>query len=187
MSYLKKIGALFVSSALMASMLAGCGGSSSGSTGDSGSQAEGGDGNYNISIVFKTTSNEYTQYMMAGAEKAAAETGAVLDMKGATSETAYDEQQNMIETDLHAGKSTPTSTLPKRSPLSASARRTLRQAAAKRLSRRRRQPAGTRSKPLILRAFRATLPPMHAAPASRKALTAQAAPSSQMRCSIPTR
>ena len=103
MSYLKKIGALFVSSALMASMLAGCG-SSSASTGDSGSQAEGGDGNYNISIVFKTTSNEYTQYMMAGAEKAAAETGAVLDMKGATSETAYDEQQNMIETDLHANK-----------------------------------------------------------------------------------
>ena len=89
MSYLKKIGALFVSSALMASMLAGCGGSSSGSPGDSGSQAEGGDGNYNISIVFKTTSNEYTQYMMAGAEKAAAETGAVLDMKGATSEPAY--------------------------------------------------------------------------------------------------
>ena len=87
MSYLKKIGALFVSSALMASMLAGCG-SSSGSTGGSGSQAEGGDGNYNISIVFKTTSNEYTQYMMAGAEKAAAETGVVLDMKGATSETA---------------------------------------------------------------------------------------------------
>lgn len=70
MSYLKKIGALFVSSALMASMLAGCG-SSSDSTGGNGSQAEGGDGNYNISIVFKTTSNEYTQYMMAGAEKAA--------------------------------------------------------------------------------------------------------------------
>ena len=63
MSYLKKIGALFVSSALMASMLAGCG-SSSDSTGGNGSQAEGGDGNYNISIVFKTTSNEYTQYMM---------------------------------------------------------------------------------------------------------------------------
>ena len=28
----------------------------------------------------------------------------MLDMKGATSETAYDEQQNMIETDLHANK-----------------------------------------------------------------------------------
>ena len=56
MSYLKKIGALFVSSTLMAAMLTGCGGSSSASTGDSGSQAEGGDGNYNISIVFKTRS-----------------------------------------------------------------------------------------------------------------------------------
>ncbi len=176
MSYLKKIGALFVSSALMASMLAGCGGSSSASTGGSGSQAESGDGNYNISIVFKTTSNEYTQYMMAGAEKAAAETGAVLDMKGATSETAYDEQQNMIETDLHANKydamiiaplqgdmattlvngaempifaiDTDFNAPEKISLSSASARRTLRQAAAKRLSRRRRQPAGTRSKPL---------------------------------------
>lgn len=52
MSYLKKIGALFVSSTLMATMLTGCGGSSSASTGGSGSQAEGGDGNYNISIVF---------------------------------------------------------------------------------------------------------------------------------------
>ena len=55
MSYLKKIGALFVSSALMAAMLTGCGGSSSASTGGSGSQAEGGDGNYNISNEFKTT------------------------------------------------------------------------------------------------------------------------------------
>ena len=36
MSYLKKIGALFVSSALMTSMLAGCG-SSSDSTGGNGS------------------------------------------------------------------------------------------------------------------------------------------------------
>ena len=100
---MKKALALSMALAMSAAMLAGCGGSSSGSTGDSGSQAEGGDGNYNISIVFKTTSNEYTQYMMAGAEKAAAETGAVLDMKGATSETAYDEQQNMIETDLNSG------------------------------------------------------------------------------------
>ena len=48
MSYLKKIGALFVSSTLMATMLTGCGGSSSASTGGSGSQAEGGDGNYNV-------------------------------------------------------------------------------------------------------------------------------------------
>ena len=154
MSYLKKIGALFVSSTLMATMLTGCGGSSSASTGGSDSQAEGGDGTYNISIVFKTPSNEYTQYMMAGAEKAAAETGAVLDMKGATSETAYDEQQNMIETDLHANKYDAMII--------------------------------ARSKQLILRVFRVTPPPMHAAPVSRKALTAQAAHSSRTRCSMQT-
>ena len=212
MSYLKKIGALFVSSALMTSMLAGCG-SSYDSTGGNGSQAEGGDGNYNISIVFKTTSNEYTQYMMAGAEKAAAETGAVLDMKGATSETAYDEQQNMIETDLHANKYDAMIIAPlqgdmattlvsgtdmpisqsirtlmhrRRFRSSASARRMQRQAAAQRLSRRPRQPAGIRSKQLILRVFRVTPPPMHAAPVSRKALTAQAARSSRTRCSMQT-
>ena len=70
MSYLKKIGALFVSSALMASMLAGCG-SSSDSTGGNGSQAEGGDGNYNISIVFKTTSNavSYTHLTLPTTER----------------------------------------------------------------------------------------------------------------------
>lgn len=210
MSYLKKIGALFVSSALMASMLAGCG-SSSGSTGSSGSQAEGGDGNYNISIVFKTTSNEYTQYMMAGAEKAAAETGAVLDMKGATSETAYDEQQNMIETDLHANKydamiiaplqGDMASTLvsgtdmpifaidtdfnaPEKISFIGIGQKDAAASGGEKLSRRRRQPAGIRSKQLILRAFRATPPPMHAAPVSKKALTAQAARSSQTRYSM---
>ena len=207
MSYLKKIGALFVSSALMASMLAGCG-SSSASTGGSGSQAEGGDGNYNISIVFKTTSNEYTQYMMAGAEKAAAETGAVLDMKGATSETAYDEQQNMIETDLHANKydamiiaplqGDMASTLVSGTDMPIFAIDTdfnapekisfigigQKDAAARKLSRRRRQPAGIRSKQRISQVFRVTPPPMHAAPVFRKALTAQAARSSQTRCSM---
>ena len=85
MSYLKKIGALFVSSALLAAALTGCG-SSSGSTSDTGSQAEGGDGNYNISIVFKTTSNEYTQYMIAGAKKAAEEAARAEILKG----TAYE-------------------------------------------------------------------------------------------------
>ena len=202
MSYLKKIGALFVSSALMASMLAGCG-SSSDSTGGNGSQAEGGDGNYNISIVFKTTSNEYTQYMMAGAEKAAAETGAVLDMKGATSETAYDEQQNMIETDLHANKYDAMIIAPLQGDMAstlvsgtdmpifaidtdfnAPARRMQRQAAARRPWKRPRQQAGTRSKQRISQVFRATPPQMHAAPVSRRALTAQAARSSQTRYSM---
>lgn len=101
MSNLKKIGALFLSSALLVSTLVGCGGSTA--SGESGANEEA-SGARTISIVFKTTSNEYTQYMMAGAEAASEEFGVTLDMKGATSETAYDEQQNMIETDLNSGK-----------------------------------------------------------------------------------
>nr|WP_297282897.1 sugar ABC transporter substrate-binding protein [uncultured Agathobaculum sp.] len=101
MSNLKKIGALFLSSALLASTLVGCGGSTESE--ESGATEEA-SGAHTISIVFKTTSNEYTQYMMAGAEAASEEYGVTLDMKGATSETAYDEQQNMIETDLNSGK-----------------------------------------------------------------------------------
>lgn len=54
-----------------------------------------------ISVILKTTSSEYWQYVLAGANAYAAEhDGVSVDVKGASSETAYDEQQNMIETDL---------------------------------------------------------------------------------------
>lgn len=101
MSYFKKFSALFLASALSVSMLSACGGD--GAANDSGASEEA-SGTPMISIVFKTTANEYTQYMMAGAQKAAEEYGVTVDMKGASSETSYDEQQNMIETDLHSGK-----------------------------------------------------------------------------------
>ena len=106
MKKMKRFGSFFLASALLASLLAGCGNGDPApeSTENVGSTAEENTGAPTISIVFKTTSNEYTQYMMAGANKAADELGVTLEMKGATSETAYDEQQNMIETDLNAGK-----------------------------------------------------------------------------------
>lgn len=63
--------------------------------------AEGGD--YTIDVILKTTASEYWGYVMAGANAAAEELGVKVDVKGATSETAYDEQQNMIETDLNSG------------------------------------------------------------------------------------
>ncbi|MDO4490691.1 MAG: sugar ABC transporter substrate-binding protein [Lachnospiraceae bacterium] len=63
--------------------------------------AEGGD--YTIDVILKTTASEYWGYVMAGANAAAADLGVKVDVKGATSETAYDEQQNMIETDLNSG------------------------------------------------------------------------------------
>ncbi len=58
---------------------------------------------YSIDVILKTTASEYWGYVMAGAEAAGEELGVSVDVKGATSETAYDEQQNMIETDLNSG------------------------------------------------------------------------------------
>ena len=57
---------------------------------------------YNISVILKTTSSEYWGYVVAGAEAYMADHPNVkVEVKGATSETAYDEQQNMIETDMN--------------------------------------------------------------------------------------
>ncbi len=56
-----------------------------------------------ISMILKTTSNEYSLLMIAGAAQASEDFGVTVDVKGATSETAFDEQQNMIETDLNTG------------------------------------------------------------------------------------
>lgn len=101
MSDLKKMGTLLLASALLTTMGTGCGGSTASGDTASGEEAS---GTSTISIVFKTTANEYTQYMMAGAQEAAEKYGVTLEMKGASSETSYDEQQNIIETDLSSGK-----------------------------------------------------------------------------------
>lgn len=61
-----------------------------------------GEQEYNISVILKTTSSEYWGYVVAGAEAYMADHPNVhVEVKGATSETAYDEQQNMIETDMN--------------------------------------------------------------------------------------
>lgn len=101
MSDLKKMGTLLLVSALLTTMGTGCGGSTVSGDTASGEEAS---GTSTISIVFKTTANEYTQYMMAGAQEAAEKYGVAVEMKGASSETSYDEQQNIIETDLNSGK-----------------------------------------------------------------------------------
>ena len=57
---------------------------------------------YNIDVILKTTASEYWGYVMAGAQAYADENeGVTVKIKGPTSETAYDEQQNMIETDMN--------------------------------------------------------------------------------------
>lgn len=95
---------------LMTGSLAACG--SGGDTGGSaagagnapqGTQPEGsgGEGTYNISMILKTTAAEYWQFVLNGAEAYAAEhEGVTVDVKGPSSETAFDEQQNMLQTDL---------------------------------------------------------------------------------------
>ena len=89
----------------MALSLAACGGSAGGN-GEASSAPEGesgGEESYNISVILKTTSSEYWGYVVAGAEAYDREHDNVkVEVKGATSETAYDEQQNMIETDMNS-------------------------------------------------------------------------------------
>lgn len=97
---------------VMALALAACGGGSTSSSSsapaadnkeaDAGA-AEGG-GSCSIDVIVKTTSSEYWGYVVAGANAYHDDHPEVaVSVKGATSETAYDEQQNMIETDLNSG------------------------------------------------------------------------------------
>ncbi len=61
-------------------------------------------GDLSIDVILKTTSSEYWSYVLSGAESYMKDHPNVkVEVKGATSETAYDEQQNMIETDLNSG------------------------------------------------------------------------------------
>ncbi len=102
----KRLLAMLMTGAMVAS-LAACGSSStsgSDSQGDAqGDTASTGSG-CSVDVILKTTASEYWSYVKAGAEAYAKDNSDVkVEVKGATSETAYDEQQNMIETDLNSG------------------------------------------------------------------------------------
>jgi len=59
---------------------------------------------YSIDVILKTTASEYWNYVVAGAQAYSEDHPEVtVDVKGPSSETAFDEQQNMIETDLNSG------------------------------------------------------------------------------------
>ena len=112
----KRLFAALLAGAVAVSMVA-CGGSGSGSsssssapaadaaaTGEAAAPAEAGDGEYKIDVICKTLSSEYWTYIQAGAEAYAKEhPGVTVDVKGPPSATSYDEQMNMIQTDLGAG------------------------------------------------------------------------------------
>lgn len=101
----KRLLAMLLAGAMCAS-LAACGSTSTGGDtaegGETGSESSG--EGYSIDVILKTTASEYWGYVKAGAEAYMAENPDVkVEVKGASSETAYDEQQNMIETDLNSG------------------------------------------------------------------------------------
>lgn len=93
----KRAIAMLIAGALCASM-AGCS-----STGESSSGGEtAGETQYNVSVILKTLSAEYFQYLKAGAEAYAAEhpDEVAVEVKGPPSETSFQDQLNMIQTDL---------------------------------------------------------------------------------------
>lgn len=99
----KRLLAMLLAGAMCAS-LAACGGDTSADTGDTADTGESSGEGYSIDVILKTTASEYWGYVKAGAEAYMAENPDVkVEVKGASSETAYDEQQNMIETDLNSG------------------------------------------------------------------------------------
>ena len=102
----KRLLAMLMTGAMVAS-LAACGGGSTTGGDTQTSDNKGGDtasGSCSVDVILKTTASEYWRYVKAGAEAYAKDNSDVkVEVKGATSETAYDEQQNMIETDLNSG------------------------------------------------------------------------------------
>ena len=105
----KRLLAMLMSGAMVASLAACSGGSQTGGdtqtdSNKGGDNASAGSG-CSVDVILKTTASEYWSYVKAGAEAYSKDNPDVqVEVKGATSETAYDEQQNMIETDLHANK-----------------------------------------------------------------------------------
>ena len=105
----KRAIAMLLAGALCAS-IAGCSNQSTDADAENASTASGssGESQYHVSVILKTLAAEYWQYVKAGAEAYGEEHPDVVsvDVKGPSSETAFDEMQNMIETDLNSSYGT---------------------------------------------------------------------------------
>lgn len=107
----RRLLAATMASAICMGALAGCGSGSGDAASESGAgsasaaKSSGGADGASISVVLKTLSSEYWNYVAKGCEQAGEDLGVSVDIVGATSETAYDEQLNMLDTILASGKS----------------------------------------------------------------------------------
>jgi len=113
----KRLLAMLMASAVAIGLTACSGGSdgnagnnasndSNASTDASGIDTNSGGGNSEtpkVSMILKTTAAEYWQFVLNGAKAYEEQSGGTItvDVKGPSSETAFDEQQSMIETDLN--------------------------------------------------------------------------------------
>ena len=95
----KRLLAALVSGAMLMSTLAGCGSSGAQTSGDD-SAGQTANQDYHIKVILKTLASEYWQYVGNGCRQAGEDLGVTVDVLGASSETAYDEQLSMIETTL---------------------------------------------------------------------------------------
>lgn len=68
--------------------------------GGSGSAASNSGDKVKVGVILKTLSSEYWSYVGAGVQAAEKDLGVTVQLQGPASETAYDEQNNMIETML---------------------------------------------------------------------------------------
>ncbi|MFA9463596.1 MAG: sugar ABC transporter substrate-binding protein [Velocimicrobium sp.] len=67
---------------------------------DSGTTGDKAASDIKVGVILKTLSSEYWGYVAAGVKQAGKDLGVSVDLQGPASETAYDEQNNMIETML---------------------------------------------------------------------------------------
>lgn len=103
----KRVLAAVLSGMFMVGAFAGCGGDTTAdSTADSQNTATSETtkdrSDMKIKVVLKTLASEYWQYVQTGCKAAGRDLGVDVEVLGATSETAYEEQIQIIETTLNA-------------------------------------------------------------------------------------
>ena len=96
---MKRLAAMLLAGAMVTGLCA-CGSSGGDKTAGSGSSGD----ELKVSVILKTEASEHWQLIKAGCEQYEKDNpGVKVDVKGPTSETSYDEQTNMIDTDINGG------------------------------------------------------------------------------------
>lgn len=103
MNMKKRLLAMLMAGAMVTTLAACSSGGEQASGDDAQGQQDAGESAV-ISVVLKVKNSEYWNAVSAGAEQAAADLGCTVKVQGPSSESAYDEQINMVETVLSSGE-----------------------------------------------------------------------------------